>query len=90
MSVGTESVGIAWCTLIPIPNHYPMLNPHPNPVADPGFAKGGTMASEERKPKRESGEEPPAGSRGRASGGRSGPLKLKDFCQIFIQKVAKS
>jgi len=79
MSVGTESVGIACCTPIPIPNHYPMLNPHPNPVADPGFAKGGTMACVERKPKRESGG---GASGGGVRGVGEAPLKLKAFCQF--------
>ena len=41
---------------------------------------------EEREPKRGSGEEPPAGSRGRAPGGEG----LKTFWTFLYKKVAKS
>ena len=42
-------------------------------VADPGFAKGGTMASERSASLNGGlGAEPPAGSRGRAPGGGLG------------------
>jgi len=46
----------------------------------------------EREPKRGSGAEPPAGSRGRAAcgGSRAKPPEAESFLSIFIQKVAES
>ena len=46
----------------------------------------------EREPKRGNGAEPPAGSRGRATGGGSGgriPLKLKAFLHFYAKKWPK-
>jgi len=63
-------------------------------VADPEFAKGGTMASARSASLNGGlGAEPPAGSRGTPLVGDQGgeaPLKLKAFCTFLHKKVAKS
>jgi len=61
--------------------------------ADQGFAKGGTIASAQSASLNGGlGEEPPAGSRGRATGWGQGqwPTEAESFLSTFIQKGAKS
>jgi len=61
-----------------------------NSGGDQDLPKGDRGERVQCEPKRGSGAEPPAGSRGRAPGrGTSGgeaPLELKAFCTFFIQK----
>ena len=65
-------------------------------MADPGFARGGTMASARSASRGGLGAEPQRGPgaehRGRAPGGGKGakPPEAESFLCIFIQKVAKS
>jgi len=65
------------------------------PGADPGFDKGGTLASTNgaRAYNGGLGSKPPAGSRGRAPAGvqrGEASLKLKAFCPFSYKREAKS
>ena len=67
------------------PNFYmPIMRSYP--VADPGFAKGQTMASTRSASLNGGGA--PAGFRGGPRG--QGALKLKAFCPFSCKKMAKS